>query len=57
MSGSMSGKMGRKAEISIRVFRAATGKWEDYGVVSSYKKSWKIKNFFKTLFKKIFGGK
>lgn len=43
----------RRAEIRARVYRAGTGKWEDYGVVSSYKLSWRIKNWFKRLFAKL----
>lgn len=34
-------KAGRKTSISLRVYRAAEDRWEDYGVVSSSEGSWK----------------
>jgi len=40
----------RNAEIRVRVYRKSTGKWENYGIVSSSRLSWRIKNWFKNLF-------
>lgn len=34
-----------KGEIRARVFRIATGQWEDLGVISSSKLVWRIKKW------------
>lgn len=43
----------RKSTMSIRVYRAKTGKWEDYGIVASSSKWIMFKVKIKRIFKKL----
>jgi len=39
----------RRCTISARVYRAATGKWEDLGVIASSKKLWRVEKAMKKI--------
>ena len=44
----------RKGTIKARVYRAATGQWEDLGVICSTSLVWRIKNKIKILWQQLF---
>jgi len=42
----------KRADIKARVYRAATGKWEDLGVIASTDWKWNLVNKIKEVVKK-----